>query len=108
MEALANEVVEGVFDEPDEPIETGEAETQEAPLQPPRERELITLDTPLPELPAVRLPQPDELQHENKLSAIDEKIAMLRSKIDDTYNEITAIRETGISNMSSESSQNFI
>ena len=33
---------------------------------------------------------------------------MLRSKIDDTYNEITAIRETGKSNMNSESSQNYI
>ena len=64
MEELANEVVEGVFDEQDEPIEAGEAETQQASLQRP-ERELITLDTPLPELPAVRLPQPDELQHEN-------------------------------------------
>ena len=107
MEELANEVVEGVFDEQDEPIEAGEAETQQASLQRP-ERELITLDTPLPELPAVRLPQPDELQHENSLSAIDQKITMLRSKIDDTYNEITAIRETGKSNMNSESSQNYI
>ena len=106
MEQLAHEVVEGVFDEEDEPIEAEEAVNPETPPQ--REREVITLDTPLPELPAVRIPQPDELQHENKLSAIDEKIAILRSKIDDTYNEITAIRETGKNNMNSESSQNFI
>jgi hypothetical protein len=46
-------------------------------------------------MPENRLPEPNEHEHEAKLSAIDAKIQVLRSKIDNTYTEMKEIREMG-------------
>lgn len=59
-------------------------------------------------MPAVRLPAPDEIAHENKLSSIDNEIQILRSKIDNTYNEIRSIIDTKKASRDSEGSQGFL
>lgn len=98
--SIAEEVAEEVFGSTEET-------TEETPAQPERpQREMITLDTPLPPLPENRLPAPDEIAHENKLSAIDNEILILRSKIDNTYSEIKQIMET--KSATGESSQAFL
>jgi uncharacterized coiled-coil DUF342 family protein len=56
-------------------------------------------------MPGVRLPQPSEMEHEARLANIDAKIGIFRSKIDDTYNEMKDIRETGKTRMGSSTSE---